>query len=96
MGAVKRTHKRARCGQVSEKYAKRMCDRHGIRPRTAEAYLRATRPAWFNALSDWCMYFADNIVKACMPMITDIAKAVKQISEVQTEVTHDRESRTGT
>ncbi len=89
MGAVKRTHKRARCGQVSEKYAKRMCDRHGIRPRTAEAYLRATRPAWFNAFSDWCMEFADNIVKAFIPTITDIVKAAKQMSEGQIEVNNE-------
>lgn len=92
MGAVKRTHKKARCGQVSEKYAKRLCDRHGIRPRTVKAYLKATRPAWYNALEDWSIDFAEAMTNLFKPVAEEIVKAALQYVVRQTEVDNDGKS----
>ena len=89
MGAVKRTHKRTRIDQQTRKFINRACDRHHIRPRCADAYMRLIRPDLYNKIYQAIESMVGQLLKVAIPAIDE---AIKELSEV----THDGESRTGT
>ena len=72
MGAVKRTHRSSRIDQQVKKLINKICDKHHIRPRDADMYMKLMRPDWYNELCRMLETAINRMMEVAIPEINKL------------------------